>query len=144
MKTRQTVVLGVLLASVTIGIAFAVESKKDDAYTCKAAKLTSINCQKSNNTECVTDSGSSEGEIILSNPKSPVARILYAKGSDAFNMKRLSVTKDSKTYYLATIGEMGGMAFYMWLPETKRLFEIKAHTLWGDYSSTTLYQCQNK
>lgn len=143
MNYKQVAFVGGLMISSIIGLSFAAESKKEDIYLCKSTKATVISCQKANG-NCKSDIGDSENEIILSNPKSPVGRILYAKGTDAFNMKRLSVTRDLKTYYLGTTGEMGGMAFYMWLPDTKRLFEIKAHTIWGDFSSTILYQCRNK
>lgn len=141
MKVQRIIVTSVILFSVAIGISLAIDTKKDGVYACKAIKNTSIECSRTNS-ECVSKVGSDDDEILLTNPKSVSPRIM--RGSSPYNLKRLSVTRDSKSYYLSTTGDLGGMTFYLWLPESNNFFEIKAHTMFGDFSATTLYQCQRK
>lgn len=141
MKVQRIIVQGVIIFSLVIGISLASDVKKDGVYACKAIKNTSIECSRANS-ECVSKAGSANDEILLTNPKSATPRIM--QGSSPYNLKRLSVTRDSKVYYLSTAGDLGGMSFYLWLPESNNLFEIKANTMRGDFSSTTLYQCQRK
>ena len=141
MKIQRIIVPSVIVLSVTIGISFAVDAKKDGVYACKAIKNTSIECSRTIS-ECVSKAGSADDQILLTNPKSVSPRIM--RGSSPYNLKRMSVTRDSKAYYLGTTGDMEGMSFYLWLPENNNFFEIKAHSMFGDFSSTTLYQCQRK
>ena len=143
MKIKQWVFPSVLMVSLVVGLSSSGESKKEDVYLCKAVKVTSIDCQKLNG-ECTSSASPADHEILLSNPTALISSIVYAKGEGLFKMKRLSVTKDTKVFYSATTGDLGGMAFYTWLPASKRLFEVKAHNALRDYSTTTLYQCLNK
>ena len=143
MKLRNIMFSAGIVGAVAVSISLAVDSKKDDVYSCKAVRQTSIECSRSN-TDCVSKTDSNSEEILLTNPRSLSPRIMRAHGSGAYNLKRLSVTKDSKAFYLATTGDMGGMSFYLWLPDSSNFFEIKAHRMFGDFSSTVLYQCQNK
>lgn len=136
---------------ISIGLVFvcggifssAAKVNTEVAYVCKEIKATVISCPKSGS-DCTSEVRDGGDEIVLSNPASSSPRVFRAKGSSAFVLKRLSVTKDSSVYYLSTTGDLGGMSFYTWMSVTNRLFEVKAHNMFGDFSSTVMYQCQAK